>query len=46
MAAILVAQRKAIQQVFDGVQPGVREVRRPPRPDALQELERSGEEFV
>ncbi len=45
-AAVFVAERKAVQQVFDGVQAGAREIGRAPRADALQVLERRGEEVV
>ena len=39
-AAILVADREAIQQVFDGLQPDPLQVGGAPRADALQELQR------
>ena len=45
-AAVLVPDGKPIQQIFDGAQSGVLEVRRPPGSDALEELQRRREQFV
>ena len=39
-AAIFVADRKSVEQVFDRVQAHSLEVGRAPRPDALEELQR------
>ena len=39
-AAVFVADRKSVEQVFDRVQAHPLEVRRPPRPDPFEELQR------
>ena len=45
-AAVFVAERKAVQQIFDGMQARARQIGRAPRADALQVLQRRGEEVV
>ena len=44
-AAVLVAERQPVEQVFDGDEAGALEVRRLARTDAFQELERGVEEI-
>ena len=45
-AAIFVADRKAIQQIFEGDEAGVLEIRGAARPDPLQELKGRREHLV
>ena len=45
-ASVLVAQGKAVEQVFDGVKTALREIGRPPWSDALQILERGREQRI
>ena len=45
-AAILVAERQPVQEVFDGDEAGALEVRRLPRTDAFQELKRSDQDVI
>ena len=45
-AAVFVADRKPVQEIFDGVQPGVLEIGGAPRSDALQILQRRREHLV
>ena len=46
VSAVLVAGRKAVQQIFDGVEPGALEIRGAARADAFQVLERSLERIT
>jgi hypothetical protein len=45
-AAILVANRKPIEEILEAEEPGARQVGCPARTDAFQILERRGEDFV
>ncbi len=46
VAAVLVAERKSIQQVFERGEAGAREIGGAAGTDALQELERRGERVI
>lgn len=45
MRAVLVAERKTIEKIFDGLEAGAPQIGRAPRPDAFQILERRGKEL-